>query len=378
MIKRYLDLSSIQKRTLLLLGARQTGKSTLVAQLFPTAKYYDCLQGEIFRRFSARPELLRQELGEDSNIIIIDEVQRLPELLNEVQSLLRERPQLRFVLTGSSARKLKGVSANLLGGRAWRYDLFPLVYPETGPQLLMERINKGGLPHVLSSQDWKEDLESYIGLYLREEIAAEGIKRGVENFSRFLEVAALTNAEQINFTSLASDIGCSPRLVKEYYQILEDTLIGCQLPAYQKTIKRKPVATAKFFLFDIGVSNCLLKRSEIKKGSELYGKALEHLIYLELKAYLSYLRKKDSLTYWRSTSQFEVDFLVGDEVAIEVKAKELTSSKDYKGLCALREEVKLKRLIVVCNEPVKRKAENGVEIFPVEVFLDELWKGELI
>lgn len=378
MFKRFLSLNIAKERSLFLMGPRQTGKSTLVKGLFPEARYYDCLQGDTFRRLSARPELLSQEISADDKLVIIDEVQRLPELLNEVQSIINSNPRIHFILTGSSARKLKGSSANLLGGRAWRFDLFPLVYPETGTALIMDRINKGGLPHVLTSGFWREDLEAYVGLYLKEEVAAEGVKRGIENFSRFFEIAALANSEQVNYTSLASDLGLPPRLVKEYFQILEDTLIGYQLPAYRKTTKRKPVATSKFYLFDLGVTNCILKRENIVKGSELYGKALEHLVFLELKAFLGYMRCKESLTYWRSTSQFEVDFLVDDHIAIEVKSKELTNKKDYKGLFALKEEINLKRAIVVCNEPTYRKAEKGIEVMPIERFLEDLWKGEIV
>ncbi|MCC6931802.1 MAG: DUF4143 domain-containing protein [Deltaproteobacteria bacterium] len=228
----------------------------------------------------------------------------------------------------------------------------------------MERINKGRLPHILSSDYWQEDLDSYIGLYLKEEISAEGIKRGIENFSRFLGIAALTCSEQINYTSIGNDLGLPPRLVKEYYQLLEDTLVAYQLSAYQKTIKRKPVATSKFYLFDLGVTNRLLKRGLIEKGTELYGKALEHLVFLEIKAYLSYTRSSETFTYWRSTSQFEVDFVIGDYLAIKVKTKELTSNRDYKGLLALAEEIKLKRLLVICNEPPRENCPKKLKLCP--------------
>ena len=198
------------------------------------------------------------------------------------------------------------------------------------------------------------------------------------DFSRFLEVAGLTSGEQINFTAAATDAGFPPRTVREHYQILEDTLVGYQLPAYQKTSKRKPVATAKFYLFDVGVANILKHTPVIEAGSDAYGRALEHLIFLELRSFIDYHRLDDELTYWRSRSQFEVDFVVGHKIGIEVKAKPRVSPRDYKGLRALGEEVRLKRKIVICGEKMARRAEDGTEIMPPIHFLKELWAGNLV
>jgi len=309
---------------------------------------------------------------------VIDEVQKLPSLLDEVQLLIDRNKGLRVLLTGSSARKLKRGAANLLGGRAWICRLHPLVSAELNFERFLDRLNRGSLPSIVDSKYYGEDLKAYVGTYLREEIRAEGLTRSIENFSRFLEVAGLSNGEQVNFTSVASDAGVPPRTVREHYQILEDTLIGHQLPAYQKTVKRKPVATAKFFFFDVGVANTLKHTGTIEEGSEAFGRALEHLIFLELRSFLDYHRLDHELTYWRSRSQLEVDFVLGDQVGIEVKAKSRVSARDYRGLAVLAEEIRLRRKIVVCNEKRRRRADDGIEILPLTVFLKDLWAGRIL
>jgi uncharacterized protein len=379
MYKRALDLrETVRHKSIFLFGPRQTGKSTLVRATFPDAAYYDLLEADTFRELSARPEYLRQTLKPEQSIVVVDEVQKLPALLDEIQLLLDRNKKLRFVLTGSSARKLKRGAANLLGGRAWICRLHPLVSVELDDSRLLDRLNRGNLPAIIDSEHYREDLKAYVGTYLREEIRAEGLTRSIENFSRFLEVAGLTSGEQINFAAVADDAGFPPRTVREHYQILEDTLVGHQIPAYQKTSKRKPVATAKFFFFDIGVANTLKRIRGIEAGSDTYGRALEHLVFLELRAYLDYRRLDHDLTYWRSRSQFEVDFVVGDQLGVEVKSKARVSPRDYKGLLALGEEVKLKRKLVVCGEKQRRRADDGVEILPPTDFFRELWAGNLL
>lgn len=379
MYKRILDLREILKRkSFFLFGPRQTGKSTLVRDTFPDAAFYDLLEADTFRELSARPEYLRQTLSSQQSVLIVDEIQKLPALLDEIQLLIERNKKLRVILTGSSARKLKRGAANLLGGRAWFCRLHPLVSAELGDGRLLDRLNRGSLPPFVDSEHYVEDLKAYVGTYLQEEIRAEGLTRSIENFSRFLEVAGLTSGEQINFSAVANDAGFPPRTVREHYQILEDTLVGHQLHAYQKTSKRKPVATAKFYIFDVGVANTLKRTPVIEEGSEAYGRALEHLIFLELRSFLDYHRLDHELTYWRSRSQFEVDFLVGEEVGVEVKSKQRVSPRDYKGLIALSEEVRLKRKIVICREKRWRRDDDGTEIMPASRFLKELWAGELL
>jgi predicted AAA+ superfamily ATPase len=379
MYRRALHLrEALKHKSLFLLGPRQTGKSTLVRTTFPEAAFYDLLEADTFRELSARPEYLRQTLSPEHRVVVVDEIQKLPSLLDEIHLLIERNKSLRFVLTGSSARKLKRGGANLLAGRAWVSRFHPLVSSEVGYERVADRINRGGLPSILDSPHYKEDLNAYVGTYLREEVLSEGLTRSIGRFSRFLEVAGLTSGEQINFTSVASDAGVPPSTVREHYQILEDTLVGHLLPAYQGTVKRKPVATSKFYFFDIGVANILKRTSIIESGSEAYGRALEHLLFLELKTYLDYHRLDDPLTYWRSRSRFEVDFVIGNKVAIEVKAKSRVSSRDYKGMLALGEEVRLKRKIVVCGEKRRRRDDAGVEIVPITTFLKDLWTGRVL
>ena len=375
MYERTLDLKTLLRhRSVFVFGARQTGKSTLLRHLFPEAVYFDLLEADTFRELSARPEYMRQTVPPGTRLVVIDEVQKLPALLDEVHLMIERHKAMRFVLTGSSARKLKRGGANLLAGRALVTRLHPLVSPEIGSGRLLSRLNRGSLPAVLDSEIPHEDLKAYVGTYLQEEIRSEGLTRSVENFSRFLEVAGACNGEQVNFTQVGSDAGVPPRTIREYFQILEDTLIAYSLPAYQKTIKRKPVATAKFFLFDVGVANTLLRRSDIVAGSEAFGRALEHLIFLELRAHLDYTRSDLPLTYWRTRSRIEVDFVIGDRVAIEVKGTARVTRRDLKGLRALGEELPLEKQIVVCTEP-RLRTDDGVELIPVEQFLEDLWAG---
>lgn len=377
MYERTIDLAEpLKHRSLFLFGARQTGKSTLVHERFPDSVFFDLLEADTFRELSARPEYMRQTVPPEARLVVIDEVQKLPSLLDEVHLMIERNKALRFVLTGSSARKLRRGGANLLAGRAWIAHLHPLVFAEVGPGRLVDRLNRGSLPAILDSERPREDLKAYVGTYLTEEIRAEGLTRSIENFSRFLEVAATCNGEQINYAAVGSDAGVPPRTVREYFQILEDTLIGYQLPAFRKTVKRKPVAKSKFYFCDVGVANTLLKRGEIQPGSEIFGRALEHLLFLELRARLDYTRSDLTLSYWRSLSQIEVDFVLGERIAIEVKSKSRLSKRDQRGLRALSEDLDLERKIIVCAEP-RRRWDGGVEVIPVEEFLADLWAGEI-
>src|SRR5881296_1184072 len=227
MYPRALRLGEILKhRSIFLFGPRQTGKSTLARQAFPDAAYFDLLESDTFRELSARPEYLRQTLSPRQEVVVVDEIQKLPSLLDEIQLLIDRNKKLRVLLTGSSARKLKRGAANLLGGRAWMCRLHPLVSPELNHERLLDRLNRGSLPPFIDSPHYKEDLKSYVGTYLRDEIRAEGLTRSIADFSRFLEVAGLTSGEQVNFTAVGADAGVSPSTVREHYRILEDTLVG--------------------------------------------------------------------------------------------------------------------------------------------------------
>lgn len=360
-------------------GARQTGKSTLLKTLFPNALWFDLLLSDEYERLSKKPELLREIILANRNVslVIIDEIQRLPDLLNEVHWLISNH-KVRFILSGSSPRKILRGGFNLLGGRALRYELYPLISVEIPYFDLIRALNHGLLPRHYDSANPRKLLSSYIGSYLQDEIVAEARIRNVHTFSRFLEVAALTNGEMINYTNIASDCGISAKTIKEYFQILEDTLIGRYLPSFQKRPKRRVITAPKFYMFDIGITNYLLNRTKIEKGTELFGKAFEHFIYQEIYAHSRYSDVNYPMYYWRTASQIEIDFVLGDhEVAIEVKATDQATVRHLKGLKAFAEEYDVKKLILVSNDPLPRLVDD-IEILPWKVFLERLWKDEII
>lgn len=368
---------TVKRKSLFLLGPRQTGKSTLLRTLFPEALYVDLLESNTFRELSAFPETLRQRVRPREKMLIVDEIQKLPPLLDEVQLLLDRNRDLRIVLTGSSARKLRRGHANLLGGRALFLVLHPLISAELGFERVLDRMNFGGLPSVLDSPAPEQDLGAYVGSYLKEEILAEGLTRSIGNFSRFLEMASHLNGRQVNFTKVGNDAQVPPRTVRDYFQVLEDTLVGRMLPAFQGTSRRKAAATAKFFFFDLGVARVLRRGGLIQARSPAFGEALEHLLFQEIRACLDYHLSSAALTYWRSLSQFEVDFLIDGRVAIEVKATGRVAPADLKGLKALSEDLALERKIVVCTEDAPREV-DGIEIVPYDLFLRRLWQGEIL
>lgn len=373
-------LEEAGEESIFLWGARQTGKSTLLKKLFPDAPYYDLLKSDEYTRLSIRPSLLREEceMLDEGELVIIDEVQKIPALLDEVHWLMSVR-NLRFILCGSSARKFRRCGANLLGGRAIRKVLFPLVSQEI-PDFDIERaLNNGMLPRHYLVKDAQKRLEAYVGDYLQQEIVAEAVVRRIDSFTRFLQVAALSDAEIINYTNIAGDCGVSAKSVKEYFSILEETMLGYMVPAYSKVVRRKLVAAPKFYFFDVGIPNYLLRRMPLRKGTAEYGHALEHLVCQELKAYLSYRGNAKPLSYWHtSDNRYEVDFIIGDaEVAVEVKSSSEVSSSDTKGLRAFSEEYPEARLIVVSMEARPRR-HNGIEIWPVGDFLKRLWDDKFV
>ena len=377
MYKRLLSLPRLlEKKSFFLLGPRSTGKTTLIETQLPRAKVYDLLDSEIFRRLLQRPRIIEEEIGDPAQIIVIDEIQKLPQLLDEVHRLIQKK-NIRFLLTGSSARKLKRGGANLLAGRAWEARLFPLVFREIPHFNLLQYLNRGGLPQVYGSPEFQEELKYYVSTYLREEVQAEAITRNILAFSEFLDAIALANGQELNYESLASDCQVSPGTLKNYIQILEDTLLGFTLTGFTKTHKRKSISRAKHYLFDLGVTNQLCRRGEIREKSELFGNAFEHFIVLEVRAFLNYARKDIEMHYWRSTSQFEVDLLLGKEIAIEIKGTSLVRDKHLKGLRALREEGIHKRFLVVSLDNQKRVTADGIEIVPWKEFLTALWDDKL-
>jgi uncharacterized protein len=382
----YTRMLSFPKETSCFLwGPRQTGKSTLLRERFPASKKYDLLLSDEFRRLTHQPSLLREEClaaygrGElKSQPVIIDEVQKIPDLLDEVHWLM-ENKGIRFLLCGSSARKLKRGRGNLLGGRAVRLVLHPLVFPEIPDFSIQSAFNDGLLPPHYGHELARQKLEAYVGDYLKEEIVAEAATRNIPGFSRFLELAALSNGEIIQFTTIARDCGVSSPTVKAYYQILEDTLLGNWVPVYQKRPKRRIVHSPRFYFFDVGVVSFLTRRGQVEQGSELFGRAFEHFLFLELAAHSRYSGLSYPISYWRTASQLEVDFILGDhEVAIEVKGTPSARTHHWKGLLAFKEEYKTRRSILVTCDPQPRLAPGDIEIFPWKVFLEDLWAGKII
>ena len=325
-----------------------------------------------FLSLSQDPSRLAQEIGPHEKVVVIDEIQRLPTLLNEVHLLIEERG-IRFLLTGSSARKLRRGGVNLLGGRARTIYMHPLTAGELGEHFdLMRGLRRGFLPSIYFSDDPEADLAAYAGTYLQEEIAAEGAARNIPAFSRFLKVAALCNGTMINFTNIANDAQVPRTTVHEYFQILRDTLLLHEIPAWRKSKKRRPIRTSKYYFFDVGVVGHLQGRRPTPKTRE-FGEAFETFMAHEIVSWRDY-RSGDEVCYWRSASGYEVDFVIGDHTAVEVKAKENVSPGDLRSLRALAEENKLKRYVCISLEPRARRI-SGVTVLPYREFLAELWDG---
>ena len=378
-IKRQLQLEPLlAMKSFFLFGPRATGKTTLIQQqLAKKATVIDLLDSRYFLRLLSAPHELESLIeAAPAEIIVIDEIQRIPELLNEIHRLI-ETKNLTFLLTGSSARKLRRGQANLLAGRVWEARMFPLIYREIPDFKLYRYLQYGGLPAVYLSDYPEEELNAYVNTYLKEEIMAEGLIRRLPPFSRFLKTMALANGEMINFTRLANDCQVPPSTVTEYVGLLEDTLVGFLLPAWTESKKRKAIKTGKFYFFDPGVTHMLAGTETLDRNSNLYGKSFEQFICMELRAYLSYRRKKIPLTYWRSKNGHEVDFLLGTKTAIEVKAAKKVSKNDFKGLKYLNEEGVFQILILVSQDPVSTRTGNILAI-PWQKFLSDLWQDKFV
>ena len=385
MYKRITVLDLSKTHTCFLWGPRQTGKSTLLTALFPNAYRYDLLLSDEYRRLMARPQAIREECAArgltgrtQEAPILIDEVQKVPELLDEVHWLMENRG-LRFILCGSSARKLKRGHGNLLGGRAIRYELFPLVSAEV-PDFSLERaLNRGLVPSHYASDDAPRMLEAYVGDYLREEIAAEGVTRNIPAFGKFMEIAALSNGEIINFANIARECGVSAPTVRSYFEILEATLVGRFVRPIARRGRRRIVESPRFYFFDVGVAGALARRGQIREGSELFGRAFEHFIHMELTAHAAYSALHYAIEYWRTSSGLEVDFILADgALAVEAKATTQVHAGHTRGLQAYADEHHPRRSILVSLEPRPRLLDNGIEVMPWGEFLAQLWKGALV
>ena len=380
---RRLRIDLPQDQSAFLWGPRKTGKSTFLKENFPKSIVFDFLQTDLFFEFSKRPALLREQLLSKaksllSHPIILDEVQKVPQVLDEIHFLI-ENKGLRFILCGSSARKLKRGKANLLGGRAWRYEMHPLVTPEVKAFSLLRALNRGMIPAHYIQEEYGRSLNAYVRDYLKEEVFAEGLTRNIPAFSRFFESMGYSHGELTNYSNIARDCGVDSKTVKEYYQILVDTLLGNMITPFKKRQNRQVIAKApKFYLFDVGVAGALTKRHlEVQKGEE-FGKALEHFILCEIMAHRSYSDLDYDINFWRTKSGLEVDFVLGGgEVAIEIKGAANVDKRGFRSLMAFREEFSPKHSVMISNEREERVYAQ-IRVMPWKVFLQELWADRII
>lgn len=390
MFTRLLTINLPKRQSIFLFGARKTGKSSFLKTLYPASVYYDLLDTRELSRLTRSPYLLREEvvaLSVDAldQPIIIDEIQKIPALLNEIHWLI-ENTSAQFILCGSSARQLKTQSTNLLGGRAWGYHFYPLTWKEIPQFDLLKALQQGLIPsHYLASANFIDEyLQAYIDIYLTDEIRNEGVVRNLPGFSHFLEVAGMCNTELINTTNIARDCGVHRSTVQAYFQILVDTLIGYFIYPYTKKIKRDLIsAMPKFYFFDVAVANFLAQQKMTDLKGAVAGKSFENYILMELIAQKNILRKRYDIAYWRTKTGLEVDFILGKaEVAIEVKISSEVHQSDLKGLIAFLEEHPDAKGIVVSQDARERllqvTSKIQILIFPWQMFLKKLWDGEII
>ena len=382
-IRRLLEIDLPAGQSAFLWGARKTGKSTWLRQHFPDSKVYDFLKTDLRLDFIRHPALLREQLLANPALagntpVILDEVQKVPALLDEVHGLI-ENHGFSFILCGSSARQLKKGQANLLGGRAWRYEMFPLVSAELNNLDLLKALNHGLIPSHYLNNNPRRSLRAYVQDYLKEEIFAEGLTRNIPAFSRFFESMGYSHGELTNYANIARDCGVDAKTVKEYYQILVDTLLGSFVPPFRQRQNRQVISkAAKFYLFDVGVAGFLAAYNFQEERGEQFGKAFEHFIYTELNAHRSYRELDYDINFWRTKTGLEVDFILGQgQVAIEVKGARRVDKAELKAMHGFLEDNTVERAIVVCNESTPRRA-GKVDIMPWRQFLQELWEGEII
>ena len=382
-LPRILNIDLPPRQSAFLWGPRKTGKSTYLKNKYPNSIVYDFLETDLFLDFSKKPSLLREQiLAKDENAlvspIILDEVQKVPQILDEVHWLI-ENKGLRFIMCGSSARKLKRGKANLLGGRAWRYEMFPFVTAELEKFDLLKALNHGLIPNHYFQDMYKKSLRAYAQDYLKEEIFDEGLTRNIPAFSRFFDAMGFSHGELTNFSNIARECGVDSKTVKEYYLILRDTLLGDFIEPFKKRQSRQVISrTSKFYLFDVGVAGAITKRHVEQERGLDFGKAFEHFILMELKAYNAYNERDYEINFWRTKSGLEVDFILGGgEIAIEVKGSGRIENKDLRPLNAFIESYSPRRALVVCNEKNERLV-GKVRIAPWRKFLSDLWNGKII
>ena len=385
MYSRTLRIALPPRQSAFLWGPRKSGKSTLLKQQFPGSVRFDLLDTRLLLEFTRAPWRLAervQALDDTARTrpIILDEVQKVLALLDEVHRLI-ESDSLHFILCGSSARKLKRGRANLLGGRAWRFALHPLTWREIPHFDLLRALNHGLVPQHYDAAQPRRALAGYLDDYLREEVFAEGLTRNAPAFSRFFEALSFSHAELLNFSAIARDCGVDSKTVREYFQILVDTLLGVWVEPFRRRRSRAVFIQApKFYLFDVGLAGHLTGRWIGKPAGPDFGRALEHFVLMELLAYRSYRERDFPVRCWRTKTGLECDFVLGreGETAVEVKGKDNVQTRDLRGLRAFAEEHRPRHAVLVCNESAPRKTGDGLWILPWRDFLERLWADELV
>ena len=385
MYARELKIDLPPGQSAFLWGARKTGKSTLLQRQFPESIRFDLLDTRLMLEFTREPWTLGERIRAFDSArrelpILIDEVQKVPALLDEVHRLI-ESERLSFVLCGSSARKLKRGRANLLGGRAWRFTLHPLTWREIPDFDLLAALGRGLVPAHYDSAHHRRALAGYVDDYLKEEVFDEGLTRNAPAFSRFFEALAFCHGEMLNYSNIARDCGVSSKTVKEYFQILVDTLLGVLVEPFSRRRSRSVITSApKFYMFDVGVANHIAGKRIERVGGPEFGRGLEHFVLMELLAYRSYREHDFPIRFWRTKSGLECDFVLGrgGDVAVEVKGASRVRQAELRGLRAFVQEHRPRRAIVVCNESAVRRTDEGIWILPWERFLERLWGDEVV
>ncbi len=365
-----------------LFGPRGTGKSTLVKRTFEQALYLDLLDPEVFRIYSANPERLRERLLAQPNVatVVIDEIQKIPQLLSLVHSLVEQNKRWQFVLTGSSGRKLKRTGIDLLAGRALLCRLHPFMAAELGRRFSLEAALVAGLlPVVIDSDEPAQVLKAYAALYLREEVQMEGLVRNIGNFSRFLEAVSFSHASLVNVTNIARECQIERKVVEGYLNVLEDLMLGYRVEIFSKRAQRALVSHPKFYLFDAGVFRSLRPQGPLDNPQEIGGQALEGLVAQHLRSWIDYSNSDFTLHFWRTRSGVEVDFIVyGSEgiIAIEVKNSSRIQPQEIKSLRSFREDYP-KAKVYLLYRGKERLMKDGIHCIPCDEFLSALRPGEL-
>ena len=370
-VKRFCD---IKKQSFFLLGPRGTGKSTMIKELFPEALYVDLLLPDIYRSYIARPERLRELVYANKNkrVIVLDEIQKVPEILDVVHSLMEEKKGLQFILTGSSARKLKKTGIDLLAGRAVSRRMHPFLAGELKELFNIETALKYGMiPVILDSIDPISSLQAYVDLYIREEVQMEGLTRNIGNFARFLEAVSFSHGSVLNISNIGRECGIERKVVEGYLNILEDLLLAYRLPVFTKRAKRATVQHPKFYFYDTGLFHALRPSGPLDKPDEKAGVALEGLVAQHLRGWLDYRHPGARLCFWRTSAGSEVDFIVyGSDIfqAIEVKNSSTIHPGDLRPLKSFGEDYPEAERIILYRGSEKL-LRDGITIGPCEEFL---------